>query len=400
MVESVLNDRSRLAPNSSPLGPELRAFDHQPITRIVFGAGTIDRLGSLAAQLGGKRILVVSDRGILRAGHVDRALDSLRGAGLEPVLFDGVEENPTTRHVDACVVAAKEAGSDLLVGLGGGSSMDTAKGANFLISNGGRMADYWGVGKANKPMLPMIAVPTTAGTGSEAQCFALIADERTHLKMACGDKKAACRIAILDPELTVSQPRPVTAICGIDAVSHAIESYVTTSRTPISRMFAADAWRLLSAGFARVLSDPEDLDARGRMLLGAHFAGAAIENSMLGATHAAANPLTAQYGLTHGLAIGLMLPHVIRFNDPVVGPLYAELVPEADLGSAGAALARRVTEMVRLAEFPTTLAPVHVARKDIPTLAEQAAEQWTARFNPRPVTASDFEDLYNQAFGA
>ncbi len=198
--------------------------------------------------------------------------------------------------------------------------MDCAKGINFLYTNGGQMQDYWGVGKAKRPMLPMIAVPTTAGTGSEAQSFALISDAQTHVKMACGDKKAACRVAILDPRLTLTQPPRVTALTGIDAVAHAVETYVTNKRNPISQVFSREAWRLLAANFGRVLEHPGDVTARGAMQLGACFAGLAIENSMLGAAHGLANPLTAHYGIPHGQAVGLMLPHVIRFNAAAVGP--------------------------------------------------------------------------------
>ena len=207
--------------------------------------------------------------------------------------------------------------------------MDCAKGINFLLTNGGRMADYKGFGKATKPMLPSVGVPTTAGTGSEAQCYALITDEQTHLKMACGDKKAAFRVAILDPEVTLSQPQTVTAVTGIDAVAHAIESFVCTKRNPLSQMCSPAAWRHLEPNFETVLRRPNDLAARGAMQVGAYLAGMAIENAMLGVCHSCANPLTAHYGITHGVAIGVMLPHVIRFNAPAVGPLYAELVDQA-----------------------------------------------------------------------
>src|SRR5437588_2121207 len=209
--------------------------------------------------------------------------------------------------------------------------MDCAKGINFLLTNGGAMADYRGFGKAARPMLPSIGIPTTAGTGSEAQSFALIADEKTHMKMACGDRKAAFRIAILDPEVTVSQPLKVTAVTGIDALSHALESYVTTRRNPLAQMFAREAWKLLEANLEVVLARPDDVEARGAMQVGAFLAGTAIENSMLGATHACANPLTAHYGITHGVAIGILLPHVVRFNAETVGPLYAELIEDAGL---------------------------------------------------------------------
>ena len=165
--------------------------------------------------------------------------------------------NPTTEDVDRALEVARREKIDLLVGLGGGSSLDCAKGVNFLFTNGGRMEDYRGVGKATKlPFLPMIAVPTTAGTGSEAQSFALIADAKTHMKMACGDKKAACRIAVLDPDLTVSMPASVTAATGIDALSHALETFVAKPRNAISILFSRNAWRLLSQGFRSVLRTP------------------------------------------------------------------------------------------------------------------------------------------------
>ena len=210
--------------------------------------------------------------------------------------------------------------------VGGGSSMDCAKGANFLLTNGGQMSDYWGLGKATRPMLPLVAVPTTAGTGSEAQSYAIISDPDTHAKMACGDPKAAFRVVVLDPALTVSQPRAVTAIAGYDAISHAVESYVTSRRSEISNLFAHDAWRLRDTHYEQVLAEPADLTARGAMLLGAHEAGIAIEQSMLGGTHACANPLTSRYGTTHGVAIAVMLPHVVRWNAGLVSARYAELL--------------------------------------------------------------------------
>ncbi len=377
-------------------------FDYHSPTRVVFGAGTLARLGELAREIGGRRVLVVTDPGLEAAGHPQRAVDCLRAAGLEVFLFDGVEENPTSAHVEAGLERARAHHIDLLVSIGGGSSMDCAKGINFLYTNGGRIADYMGFGKAAKPMLPSIGIPTTAGTGSEAQSFALIADEQTHMKMACGDRKAAFCVAILDPELTVSQPAKVAAVTGIDALSHAVESYVTTRRNPLAQMFAREAWKMLEENFETVLRSPADLDARGGMQVGAFLAGTAIENSMLGACHACANPLTAHYGITHGVAIGILLPHVIRFNAPAVGELYADLADQTglengDASRAGEALARRLGDLLRLAELPTRLPEVGVSDGILPVLAEEAAQQWTARFNPRPVTESDLLALYRAA---
>ncbi|MBM4072782.1 MAG: iron-containing alcohol dehydrogenase [Planctomycetes bacterium] len=384
----------------------LQPFDFHAPTRIVFGPGTLNRLGELARELGDTRVLLVTDPGLEEAGHPQRAMQSLRDAGLEVFLFDAVEQNPTSAHVEAGVEFARPLNIDLIVSVGGGSAMDCAKGINFILTNGGTMADYKGFGKAQKPMLPSIGVPTTAGTGSEAQSYALIADEQTHMKMACGDRKAAFHVAILDPEVTVSQPARVTAITGIDALSHALESYVTSKRNQLSQMFAREAWKLLAVNLERVLKEPGELEARGAMQVGAVLAGTAIENSMLGACHACANPLTAHYGITHGLAIGILLPHVVRFNAAAVAPLYHDLAADSgfiDLeqngheATAAEHLARRIVDLMRVADLPTTLADCGVSAGILPVLADEASQQWTARFNPRPVSHGDLLGLYQAA---
>jgi len=387
--------------------PSLAAFDHQPRTRIVFGPNSVDQTGELAGTLGARRVLVVTDAGLVTAGHAQRVERALQAVGIGVVIYDRARENPTTRDVDQCVAVAQQAGIDTFIGLGGGSSIDTAKGCNLILTNGGRVKDYWGVGKAAKPMLPLIAIPTTAGTGSECQSAALIADEVTHQKMACLDPKIAARIAILDPALTVSQPPRVTACTGIDAIAHAVETAVTRKRNPLSLTYSHEAFKLTVTSFERVLSHPLDLDARGRMLLGAAFAGTAIENSMLGAAHSAANPLTAHFNVIHGQAVGMMLPAVVRFNaaDPAALRAYAELASAPEIAcvsdglpSACDALVARLETLLNKAGMPRSLADCGVSRSMIPTLAQEAAQQWTAGFNPRKVTAEDFVRLYEAAF--
>lgn len=379
-------------------------FDFQPRTRMVFGPDKIDALGELAHELGARRALVVSDSGVIAAGHTQRGIDSLEKAGIVTHLFDGVHENPTTAEVEAGVQVAKAHVPEVIVGLGGGSSMDCAKGINFIYTNGGQMQDYWGVGKALRPMLPMIAVPTTAGTGSESQSFALISDAKTHVKMACGDKKASCAVALLDPKLTVTQPRRVTALTGVDAIAHALETYVTKRRNAASLAFSREAWHLLAGNFSRVLDDPTDLEARSGMQLGASFAGLAIENSMLGAAHALANPLTTAYGIIHGQAIGLMLPHVIRFNGGEFNHWYHDLLevtaggdgfPEPHSGADG--LANFVAELVEKAGLPTRLSECGVQPEKLSELAAAAAQQWTGNFNPRDVGQDELLQLYRAA---
>lgn len=368
---------------------------------MIFGPGSLDQLGDLTRSLGGSRVLLVTDPGLETTGHPQRAATRIQEAGLSVFTFDGVKENPTELEVSHGVVFARKHAIDTIVAVGGGSSMDCAKGINFLLTNGGRMIDYKGFGKAIKPMLPSIGVPTTTGTGSEAQCYALITDESTHLKMACGDKKAAFRIAVLDPELTVSQPRMVTAVTGIDAVAHALESAVCLKRNPISQAASLTAWKYLEPNFERSLTHPNDLAARAGMQLGSHFAGMAIESAMLGVCHSSANPLTAHYGITHGVAIGLMLPHVIRFNASAAEPLYAELVEVCGRSHgepASEILARRVAELAQMAGLPARLRDVGVAQSILPLLAHEANEQWTARFNPRPVGEAEILAIYHEAW--
>lgn len=361
--------------------------------RVRYGVNSLSAIGREACDLGATRILLVSDPGILATGHVHRATEFLRESGLEVTIFTGVEENPTTDHVAAGVSVARDMGVDFIIGLGGGSSMDCAKGINFLLTNGGRMQDYWGVGKASKPLLPMIAIPTTAGTGSEAQSFALITDPATHQKMACGDKKALCKLAILDPALTQTMPRAVAAATGVDAISHAVETSACNKRTDLSRRFSKDAWQRLSNHFESSLNHPDDDAARGEMLLGANLAGCAIEQSMLGAAHACANPLTARFGIVHGHAVGVMLPHVVRYNVE-----HAETNPYSDLHDDGAALADRLVSLFAAANVPSRLRDMNVTVESMHGMAEMAAKQWTAQFNPVPVDADALLDIYQAAY--
>jgi alcohol dehydrogenase len=366
-------------------------FDFHPRSRVIFGPGTLARLGERARELGITRVLLVADPGIAAIGYVDTARRVLDAAGITVETFHQFNENPDTDMVEAGRAHAATLGVDGIVGLGGGSSMDCAKGINFLLSNGGAMADYRGYGKASRPMLPMIGVPTTAGTGSDAQSYALISDARTHVKMACGDPKAAFSTVILDPELTTSQPAHVTAAAGYDAIAHAVETWVTRTRNPMSDLFSREAWRLLDGSFERVLRAPRDLDARGAMLVGSHLAGAAIEQSMLGATHACANPLTARYGTTHGVGIALLLRHVVRWNS-------TSEETRARYAALAADLPARLERLAHIGQFPAGLAAAGVSEDDLDMLSREAAAQWTGTFNPRPFDEQGAREIYGMAW--
>jgi alcohol dehydrogenase len=385
--------------------------------RVLYGAGAVDLAGEVARDLGGRRVLVVTDPGVAAAGHVHRASLSLRDAGLDVAVFYGVGENPGERHVAAAAAAARAHDADFLIGLGGGSAMDCAKGANFIFTNGGRMEDYWGFGKASKPMLSSVGVPCTAGTGSESQSFAVISREDDHRKMACGDPKARFAATLLDPELVRTAPPEVMAATGLDALSHALESFVCTAANPYSRMFASEGFARLLRGFDAVVEAQSESGGKagrggagdkmtelwGEMLLGAHFAGAAIEASMLGAAHGLANPLTARYEITHGVAVAVVLDHVVRFNGSAGRAEYGGLARLAfgsgsENGVASERLAKLWADLRDRACVSARLRDLGVREGDLDLLASQAAEQWTAQFNPRSASPSDMLALYRAAF--
>lgn len=376
-------------------------FDFQPRTRVIFGRDSTNRTGALARDLGFRRTLLVTDPGVLAAGHATRVQRSLEAAGIEVAVFSDCVENPDSEVVAAGARFAAPHDVDSLVAIGGGSALDCAKGVNFLLTNGGAIADYRGYGKAAVPLLPMVGIPTTAGTGSDAQSYAVIADAATRMKMACGDPSAAFRVALLDPDLTVTAPPAVTAAAGFDAIAHAVETAVTTKRSAISDTFSHKAWRMLSEAFERVLLYPSDLEARAAMQVGSHLAGTAIELSMLGAAHACANPLTARAGLAHGVALAILLPHVVRWNGSVASEEYQALMgsPRRRARDVDAAesLARRLEDLALAAALPAKLTDTGVAESSLPELAALAAEQWTGTFNPRPFDAAGALEIYRAA---
>jgi alcohol dehydrogenase len=377
-------------------------FDFQPRTRVVFGHGSIKRVGQLARELNFQRTLLVADPGVVKAGHVAEATRWLEGAGIAVTPYHDFGENPDSAMIEDGRRFVEPLDVDSIVGLGGGSSLDCAKGINFVLTNGGSIGDYRGYGKAGTPLLPMIGIPTTAGTGSEAQSYAVVSDAATHMKMACGDPSAAVRIAILDPELTFTAPRHVTAMAGFDAIAHAVETAVTIRRTPLSDTFSHRAWGLLADTFERVLLHPSDADARAAMQLGSHFAGIAIEQSMLGAAHACANPLTARYNLAHGLALAMLLPHVVRWNAGVALERYAALIGSprrrARDEDAAETLALRLEDLALAGGLAMKLSGSGVEERALPELAAQAASQWTGTFNPRPFDAEGAMEIYRAAF--
>lgn len=379
----------------------IKEFDFQPTCRVIFGRNSLVKINDYLQDEDYKNVLVVTDMGIVEAGLLDKLLKSVENANIDIHIFKECEPNPTTDHVSQGVRFASDKDIDLIIALGGGSAMDCAKGINFLLTNGGKMEDYWGINKAKKSMLPSIGIPTTAGTGSEAQSYALISQQSTHRKMACGDVKARFNLAILDPELVTSVPRQTAIVTGIDSISHAIESFVSTAANPVSKMFAREAWGLLESNFDKVLDGSADITTWGNMQLGAHFAGHAIENSMLGAAHAMANPMTARKNIDHGIAVGLVLPYVIEYNSENNISLYDGFFLKKKDSSNGHpardVLINRLDKYFELANIPKNLSHYGIEYSDIDSLASEAMENWTAQFNPRPLNKEDFLTLYKNA---
>jgi alcohol dehydrogenase len=364
-----------------------------PTPEVIARAGALDALATLR-QLQGARVLLVSDPGLVAAGHVDRARALLEATAREVRTHTEVHPEPTSDDVQACLAAAQ--GADALVALGGGSVLDVAKLA-ALMTPGERVADHLGVHDTERSDTALVLVPTTAGTGSDGQAAAIVRDGATLRKMACLAPGLGGDVVLLDAALTVSCPRGVTAAAGLDTLTHAVEVAVTTRRNARSDALATRAFVAAQGALTRVLAAPGDLSAREAMLRAAHDAGQAIAHSMLGAAHAAGNALTARYGLAHGLAVGAMLPAVVRHNarDPQTAARYAALADAAGLGASAEALIERLDALLDLAGGSAAL----VAPADIDGLAAEAASQWTGTFNPRPMDEAAYRALFEAVAG-
>lgn len=384
----------------SPPSPGTWRLPSGPSPLVRSGPGALDDVGELARSLGFRRVLVTSDPGIVAAGITDRARESLRKAGLVAEVFSDFGENPTESDAARAADAARALKADALAGVGGGSSLDAAKGAGFLLAGGGRMEDYRGHDRCPHPLPPLLGVPTTAGTGSEAQSYALISRDRDHRKLACGAPSAMFRAVVLDPTLLPSAPREVIAATGFDAIAHAVETAATSGRTADSLALSHEAFALLSHAFPLVVRGGADAATWETMQRGAFLAGAAIERSMLGAAHACANPLTRRFDVAHGRALAITLPRVVRWNAPSAGDAYRDLLRAAAISPGdepAETLAGRLEAWIAAAELPGDLAEERVDVGDLGALAEEASGEWTGRFNPRAFDAAGALAVYRSA---
>lgn len=380
-------------------------FDIAMKWRILFAPSASERVGQLAHAFNAKRVMIVTDRGIQKAGIESPLLRSLRKEKLDISVFNKVDPNPTTKNVEDGLVLAKEFRPDIIIALGGGSSIDAAKAINILHTRGGQIADYRGVVTEGSPLKPLIAVPTTAGTGSEVSPFLLISDSVTHAKIVIRDVQAVPDIAVLDPNLTISLPRQATILTGVDALVHGFESFVAKGSQHHSQALGVEAIQIINRTLPKVVEEPNDLEARSQMLVASNLSGMALALSYLGLAHSTANPLTRVAGIEHGLAVGMMLPYVIQFNEPVASNKYIRIVNQiferggpSKPKEATLNLASSVKRFLVNLGFPENLKRAGVSEESLPEMAVEALTQATVKSNPREASLEDIMAIYQCAF--
>lgn len=381
-------------------------------TRIVYAEGSAAQIGPHAAQRGAKKVMVLSDAGVVRAGLTKPAVESIERAGLGVTVYDAVEPDPRIEIVERALESFQSQGCDLLVAVGGGSAMDTAKACAVLATNPGKLRSYEGWEKFTNTPAPLFAVPTTVGTASEVTPFLVITDPEAKFKFTIGSPLAAPRIAFLDPLLVLGLPANVTAATGMDALTHAIESYTSLLSTPISEGLALHAIRLLSGSIRAAVANSHNLTAMSAMLVGANVAGLAFSNTRLGNVHALAHPLGAFWKIPHGVANALMLPHVMEFNALACPKKMIDLAlalgePPATLGIGTGAVteydaalqaAAAVRRMERDIGIPARLSDLGVDRSSIPDMAADAMKSANIAINPRKTTINELIGLLERAY--
>jgi alcohol dehydrogenase len=382
-------------------------FLFSTVSDLVMGPDTSSNLGDIAASVGMARVLIVTDDGIIQHGLLDKALESLQKLKIQYHIYSDVVADPPEEIVTDAVAVAQSFKCDGVIGFGGGSSMDVAKLLSVLITGRQRLSEIYGVDKILGNRIPLIHVPTTAGTGSEATMVSIITTGETTKAGVVSRALLADKI-ILDPSLTLGLPAHVTAATGIDAMVHAIEAYTSRRlKNPLSDMLAREALRLLAGNIVTAVQKGDDIEARGSMLLGSMLAGQAFANAPVAAVHALAYPLGGNYHIPHGLTNALVLPHVLRFNAPCASDLYAELAPLIMPGVTLPNESSKITE--RLADYflllaeklglQTKLRQMNIPESDLQMLAEQSMLQQRLLINnPREVSLNDSLQIYRQAF--
>ncbi|MEF2145508.1 MAG: iron-containing alcohol dehydrogenase [Desulfovibrionaceae bacterium] len=378
----------------------MSGYIFQSPSRIIFGSGVVSRTGEEAARFGSHALVVTGKGSSSRTGSLDNVLASLKAAGVEAVLFAQVESDPSVTTVEAGAALAREKKCDVIVALGGGSPLDAAKGIALLLTNPGGIVDYE-FKAPEKDGLPIVAVPTTAGTGSEITRITVITDVDRKVKMPIMGAGLIPKVALLDPELTLSLPPHVTAATGMDALTHAIEAYISKLATPMSDLHALEAIRLIGANLIKAVNSPDNLAAREGMLRGQMHAGLAFGNSSVALVHAMSRPLGAHFGIAHGQANAMLLPVVMDFNRVAaperfrdIAVALGEKIGDLSLRDAARTCVLSVEEIFEETGLEDHLSAFGVTEADIDRLAEDAAGNASAKVNPRQADKEDIAAMY------
>ncbi len=371
---------------------------------IVVGAGALSKLPELAKKLGKSKAYIISGPHLNKIGMVDKCKEALKSAGLESDSFTQTEGNPSTDTVAKAAEGFKESGADFIVAFGGGSPLDVAKAVAVIATYGGNIVDYEGGGKVPGPVVPMIAIPTTAGTGSEVTAFSVITDHSRNYKLTVVSNDILPAYAILDPELIASVPKNTAAACGVDAMVHALEAFISKAASPFSDMFAKEALKLIGGNIRDYVADRTNLVACEAMLTGSLFAGIAFSHARLGDVHAMSHPVSAYFDVAHGVANAILLPTVVEYNMTDASEKYKYIYdcicekPVSDAAFTPDMLVAELRVLNGELGIPSSLSEVGVDSNLFDKMADDAMKSGNILVNPRTTTKKDILDLYAQAF--
>lgn len=400
-----------MAPEAPGTPTRVPALDHDGTglvkfhaPEVVFGPGSLAEAGFCAGRLGARRPLVVTDPGIIEAGWVAQLVRHLVDAGLEPVVWSRVTPNPRDHEIRAAYAHYRELDCDVIIGIGGGSCADAAKGVAVLSGNGGDILDYAGVDQVRRPIPPLLVIPTTSGTGADVSQFCIVTDTGRRVKITIMGRALVPDISITDPHLLVTMPEQLNAATGLDALTHGIEAFVSLAHNPLADTHALDAVRLVTGHLRTTMTSPHDERSRRKMAQASLQAGLAFSNAILGATHAMSHQVGGLLDAPHGVVNGVLLPHVIRYNARATPDRFLDLAEAAGLdvtGLPGSVAAELLAAHVRrLADdvgVPRGLRELGVTETDVPRLAHTALEDACLSTNPRAATEGDVEQLFRDA---
>ncbi|TCP25622.1 alcohol dehydrogenase [Scopulibacillus darangshiensis] len=382
--------------NQFSLGPDL-----------LFGVGAISHVPEIINREGFKKVMIICDEGIEKAQILEKVLEKIRKSNAQITVFSNVEANPTTDTVKTGMHLLKKFRPDLLIGLGGGSPIDVAKALGILATNGGRITDYEGIDRFSNQPLPLLAIPTTAGTGSEVTIFTVVTDPIKEYKLTVGGSMLAPKWAVIAPALTITLPPKLTAATGLDALVHAIESYTSTMSYALTETLALDAIRTISSNLRQAVFNGENLSARRKMLYGSLVAGIAFNNTRLGNVHAMSHPLSAKYHVPHGVANSVLLPHVMEFNLPAAPGKFLNIAksigeyidPTQTLMANAYKAIEAVKQLSRDIHIPKDFSEYQIRESDILPMAEDAMKSGNIAVNPRKTNIEDVVSLYKKTMG-